>query len=46
MPYIETAYRGRVKMLSAIFGGGDAAPAPEKPKMTPKLFASMFGGKG
>jgi hypothetical protein len=47
MPYIETAYRGRMKMLQACFGGGDPAPKPEPaPKMTPKLFAAMFGKKG
>jgi hypothetical protein len=49
MPYIETAYRGRMKMLQACFGGGDAQAPGDKPKptekMTPKLFAAMFGAR-
>lgn len=48
MPAIETAYRGRMNMLKAIFGSTDDEPPPEpKPTetMTPKLFAAMFGGR-
>jgi len=47
MPYIESAYQGRIKMLKAIFGGSD--PAPTKPatpsrKMSPALFDALFPG--
>lgn len=31
IPAIEMAYRGRCKMLNAIFGGGDDTPTPSNP---------------
>jgi hypothetical protein len=40
MPAIEAAYKGRIAMLKAIFGGDDA-PA-ENPPLTPDLFKRMF----
>lgn len=30
MPMIVLAYEGRVKMLKAVFGGGDEPPAEER----------------
>lgn len=55
MPYIETAYRGRVKMLQAIFGGGTkeaetiepTRPAVDMTRpLTPTLFDATFGSGG
>lgn len=50
MAYIETAYRGRMKMLAAIFGGSkteETAPAEDVTQtLTPQLFDALFIGEG
>lgn len=48
MPGIESAHRGRVNMLQAIFGKADEPSLAKKPSarhVTPKLFDALFFGK-
>jgi hypothetical protein len=45
IPAIETAYRGRCKMVSAIFGGSEPTPAPVSARpFSIELFDAMFDG--
>jgi hypothetical protein len=52
MQYIETAYRGRVKMFQTIGLIGTANAEPDRPaedvtqNLTPLLFDSLFSGGG
>lgn len=48
MTGIEAAYRGRMKMLKAIFGSSEEVPAETKPSprpITTKLFDALFSRK-
>jgi len=46
IPDILTAYRGRVEMLNAIFGGGENEQKPRATRpLSPQLFDAVFAKK-